>query len=78
MNDSAVGDPASNGITVILAGMTYWWDRRFTTNMKDELFHLSMRCQELQTAPSPLGKFISYYGAFSSNKTLVAVYFSVL
>ena len=31
-----------------------------------------MRCQELQIAPSPLREFISYYGAFASNKTLVA------
>ena len=40
MNDGAVGDPASNGITVIFARMTYWWDRRFTTNEKYELCDL--------------------------------------
>lgn len=87
MTDGAAGDPASNGIAVILAGMTYWWDSRFSADAKDQLDHLlyevprapngaiSHRESEAQLwddfvymAPP----FISYYGAFTSNRTLVA------
>ena len=87
MTDGAAGDPASNGIAVILAGMTYSWDDRFCVDAKDQLYHLlyqisrapngaiSQRESEVQLWDDFIymgPPFISYYGAFSYNRTLVA------
>ena len=87
MTDGTAGDPASNGIAVILAGMTYSGDHRFPLGAKDQLYHL---LYEVPRAPNGaishresevqlwgdfvymVPPFISYYGAFTSNKTLVA------
>lgn len=87
MKDDSTGDPASNGIAVILAGVTYQQDRRCPADAKDQLDHL---LYEVPRAPNGAishreseaqlwsdfvymaPPFIAYYGAFSLNKTLVA------
>lgn len=86
MTDDAAGDPASNGIAVILAGMTWGQDRRFPADAEDQLSHLlcevprapngaiSHRESEAQLWGDFVDMappFIAYYGAFSLNKSLV-------